>query len=194
MAASAQALAVASSPTTTLTEATVVEPLDAPTRRWSDMVDELEESDQCYKWPNSSSTACSESGFGKSTDAGSSGGDSEGDSEPAVELHMADAEAGPAHTKLNRAAPLFEPLKTSVMIRSLPCRFNSDKVCETLNKAGLMGRYNAVDTPMNPGGKFNRGYCFVNFKTHQDAQWFMSQWNCFRFGWSTSTKKCEVTW
>merc|ERR1719215_515499 len=102
-------------------------------------------------------------------------------------------------SSLRQGAAVYEPLKTTVMLRNISSSCHRTEVCELLDAFGLAGRYDYVHVPMlkptvrRPWKNANFGYCFVNLLTHQDALWCKSLLEGQPVG-ITTKKVCTVQW
>merc|ERR1712048_1365336 len=65
---------------------------------------------------------------------------------------------------------------TSVMLRNIPNDYTRDMVCKLLDQEGFQAKYDFLYVPIDFMSGSARGYAFVNFVSHSDAQAFLA---CF---------------
>mmetsp|Transcript_54052 Transcript_54052/g.143898 ORF Transcript_54052/g.143898 Transcript_54052/m.143898 type:complete len:215 (+) Transcript_54052:3137-3781(+) len=82
---------------------------------------------------------------------------------------------------------------TTLMLRNIPNRVKLPEVHAFLALFGFETGYNAVLLPCDTRTNRNRGYAFINFKTHAEFKRGMAQLGGSRFPGKTSTKVTEVS-
>ncbi|CAJ1368930.1 unnamed protein product, partial [Effrenium voratum] len=61
---------------------------------------------------------------------------------------------------------------TTVMIRNVPSRYTQQKLMREINSLGFLGQYDFFYLPVQPHGRGNRGFAFVNFICPEAAERF----------------------
>ncbi|CAJ1434932.1 unnamed protein product, partial [Effrenium voratum] len=89
-------------------------------------------------------------------------------------------------------AKLFSPGMTTVMVKNISNRFNCEEVLCEIVAAGFEGSFDFFYLPIDFSTKRNRGYCFLNFKTHLDAQRFVLRFHGQKLRRYTTKKILEI--
>mmetsp|Transcript_37491 Transcript_37491/g.88081 ORF Transcript_37491/g.88081 Transcript_37491/m.88081 type:complete len:433 (+) Transcript_37491:46-1344(+) len=61
---------------------------------------------------------------------------------------------------------------TTAMIRNVPSKYTQQKLMREINDMGFLGKFDFFYLPMQPHGRGNRGFAFINFMAWEAAQEF----------------------
>jgi len=87
-----------------------------------------------------------------------------------------------------------EELRTTVMMRNLPNRYDISSLLALLAEHGYEDRCDFLYIPVDFRSTSNMGYCFLNFVNPEDAQNFKREFQGFGKWKYNSDKKCDVKW
>jgi len=85
-------------------------------------------------------------------------------------------------------------VRTTVMLRNVPCAFTRKALLWLLNTAGFEGLYDFVYIPIDFNSNLCKGYAFVNLISDEHVQRFIRHFNGFT-QWTrvSSSKVCHAT-
>eukprot|EP00928_Gymnodinium_smaydae_P085567 TRINITY_DN69078_c0_g1_i1.p2 TRINITY_DN69078_c0_g1~~TRINITY_DN69078_c0_g1_i1.p2 ORF type:complete len:155 (-),score=12.22 TRINITY_DN69078_c0_g1_i1:61-525(-) len=89
-------------------------------------------------------------------------------------------------------AILVRPREMTLIIRSMPCSVNEERMESVLREHGFAGSYDYLFLPVRRNGS-NLGFGVVNFMQEQDAFRFRDFLVGYRFPGANSTQRCIVT-
>eukprot|EP00928_Gymnodinium_smaydae_P043454 TRINITY_DN29103_c1_g1_i1.p1 TRINITY_DN29103_c1_g1~~TRINITY_DN29103_c1_g1_i1.p1 ORF type:complete len:162 (-),score=26.00 TRINITY_DN29103_c1_g1_i1:378-863(-) len=81
---------------------------------------------------------------------------------------------------------------TTLMLRNIPCKVQTEWLQEELRKLGFEGTYDVIHIPTRKN-KSNLGYGFINFISPEHARRFADAVVGHMFSGSGSVKRCYVT-
>eukprot|EP00928_Gymnodinium_smaydae_P034995 TRINITY_DN24691_c0_g1_i1.p1 TRINITY_DN24691_c0_g1~~TRINITY_DN24691_c0_g1_i1.p1 ORF type:complete len:230 (+),score=48.75 TRINITY_DN24691_c0_g1_i1:102-692(+) len=87
-----------------------------------------------------------------------------------------------------------EEAATSVIVRDVPCKVDSERMMAELKHLGFDGCYNMIHFPTksSKGKHSGKGYGFINFMNEALAASFMAQFENYRFDDISSQKSAHV--
>jgi len=105
------------------------------------------------------------------------------------------AKAVPSAAVASKRGGVTEELsRTTIMLRNLPNNYTREGILELLDAQGFFGRYDFVYLPIDFRTHAALGYCFVNLRTHSDAEALMHTMEGFSRWTLPSSKQCHVSW
>lgn len=81
--------------------------------------------------------------------------------------------------------------QTTVMLRNIPQKYNSETLMEDMDSHGFNGAYDFLYLPLDFSSKLAVGYAFINFVTKAECARFTEVYDGLKLG-SNSPKTCEV--
>jgi len=95
---------------------------------------------------------------------------------------------------LKETEHVSEELRTTVMMRNLPNKYDKESLLGLLKEQGYLELVDFLYIPIDFRFSRNMGYCFLNFTDPEDARGFKQTFQGFS-GWRfNSDKKCDVQW
>eukprot|EP00435_Cladocopium_sp_Y103_P050249 s1968_g15.t1 len=109
-------------------------------------------------------------------------------------------DVSPDHRPLPSVAELIGALApawykdegTTMMVKNIPNRYSTEQILEELHENGFSGSFDFLYLPMDFGTKRNKGYFFLNLRTHELAQIFTDVFSRHCFNRYKSNKVPEV--
>ena len=87
-----------------------------------------------------------------------------------------------------------DSVRTTVMIRNIPNKYNQSIMLGLLEEAGLQGTFDFFYLPIDFRNRCGLGYAFVNFLSHGDAVKAYKYFHQRRWDEFNSKKVCEITY
>jgi len=83
---------------------------------------------------------------------------------------------------------------TTAIVRNIPNRYTRAMLLAAFAQHGFAGSYDMVYLPHDLSSQMALGYAFVNFRSHDEAERFIREFNGFAAWGRKSGKVCSVAW